>query len=519
MRQRLSLFRIGVAGFFCLLQLIANTVAADTGASNELLLRIGVENPAADDGGPGSSEEPLRSLGEAARRAMPVLEEGGTVTIEIEGGVYRGGAEFASDGPRRGTLVIRGVGDNAVILRGSHLVSGWRVEGDFFVRDFDHLPAADLESGVLDEPLILFVQDVRVMRSSAETGMWHGVFRVNRDRGRITMLPPQNAPLLPTNVEMATPLGRPLLRVSGVEKFECTDVVVERLGGGRGSYPGMEVRNVGVAELSDVGMQWNGWGGGWFEDIDKLNLLRVSADHNGGYGMKLRAIGELRALGCSFVLNNWRGAESGGWMDASTFGLNAELIGKSMLVRCRVIDNHATGAVFDSELGDVAIERTTIAGNRGDGLRVAARSFVGDEIRSLVNGGAGVRLTILVGAVWKYGMIYGNAEGALVLEGSGATVWNVQNSITVGTEGPAVKIDSIMPGDWNGTRNLYYREDGNNKAFNLDGKLLTLDQWTRETGSDSVSRFTDPLLDRAGDFNFSLSPDSPWHRHLEWQPR
>lgn len=521
MKRQLPSFRIIAAIVACLLPYVLSPVRAGDAAepAATLLLRIGIEHPAANDSGPGTVDEPLRSLAEAARRAMPVLNKGGAVTIEMERGVYRGGAEFVVEGARRGTLVIQSVGDGNVILRGSRLVSGWRVDGDFFVRDFDDLPVVDLESVVLDEPLVLFVQDVRVMRSSSLTGMRHGVFRVDRDQRRITMLPPRNAPVLPTNVEMAIPLGRPLLRVAGVESFEFAGVVVERLGGGRDSHSALDVRNVGLAELSDVRLQWNGWGGGWFEDIDRLNMLRLNADHNGGFGVKLRAVGEFRALGCSFVLNNWRGAESGGWMDDSTFGFGAELVGKTMLVRCRIVDNHADGAVLHSELGDVAIERTTLAGNRGDGLRLAARTLVGDEVRSLVNQGVGARLAILVGAVWKYGMIYGNAGGAMELEGSGATVWNVQNSITVATDGPAVTIGALMPGDWTGSRNLYYRQDGGDRAFDLNGKLLSIDQWTRETGSDSLSRFADPLLDRTGDFNFSFSPDSPWRRHLEWQPR
>ncbi len=357
------------------------------------------------------------------------------------------------------------------------------------------------------------------MRASALTGMRHGVFRVDRERGRVSLLPPQNAPLLPTNVEMALPIDRPLLRVSGLERFECSDVTIERLGGGRGAEPGLAVKNVGTVELIDVAVQWNGWGGGWFEDIDQLTLLRLNASHNGGYGLNLRSIGELRAVSCNFVLNNWRGAESGGWMDSSTAGFRAETVGQTLISRCRFNDNHANGVLIDSSLGDVLIERTTIAGNQGDGLNAVVRAFKGDEVRAVLNKGVGVSLEVLVRAAWEYGMIYGNSGGAMVLNGSGATVWSMRNSITVGSDGPAVQINTLMPGDWAGSRNLYYRTDGSAKPFELGGQLLSLDQWTRQTGSDQISRFADPRLDRADEFNFSLAPDSPWHRHMQWQPR
>lgn len=494
-------------------------VAVGDDEVSELVLRVAVEHAAANDSGPGTPEQPLGSLAEAARRAVPVLARGGSVTVELEAGVYRGGAEFVVDGDRRqGTLRICSVGESEVIIRGSRIVGGWNAEGEYFARDLDWLKPTKLEATVLDEPLILFVHDVRVTRVEDLALVRLGKFAVDRERGRIVMLPPKNAPVLANNVELAIPLGRPLLRVAGVEQLELEGITVERLGGGRGSPAAVEVRNAGRVDVGDVRMQWNGWGGGVFEDIDQLNMLRVKADHNGGFGLLLRTIGELRSVACSAVLNNWRGAEAGGWADESVFGVRAETVGKALFARWRVVDNHADGLVVDSGLGDIAVERSTAAGNRGDGMRVTARTFYGDEVRALVNDGSGVVLLVLVAVDWKYGLIFGNRGAAMECGGSGATVWKVTHSVIVGGDGPAVKAIAINAAYWDGARNLFYRLDGSDEAFDLNGSLMTLRQWRQVTGSDTLSRFADPLLDRAGDFNFSFSPDSPWRHHLEWQP-
>lgn len=67
--------------------------------------------------------------------------------------------------------------------------------------------------------------------------------------------------------------------------------------------------------------------------------------------------------------------------------------------------------------------------------------------------------------------------------------------------------------------NLYYRLDGAPAIVAAGGEELVLDQWSQLTGSDLRSRFVDPQLHRAENFNFSFSAESPWLQRSAWPVR
>ena len=109
----------GVRGLLAALALCAAAVPRGAPAATHV---VDGSIAAADDSGPGTSERPWRTIGRAAREAMP-----GDVAL-IRTGVYRERVVIERSGTEEKPILFQADGASPVIVTGADVLRGWRRE-------------------------------------------------------------------------------------------------------------------------------------------------------------------------------------------------------------------------------------------------------------------------------------------------------------------------------------------------------------------------------------------------------
>ena len=92
------------------------------------VVHVDIRNPAANDANPGSEAAPLRSVAEAAERAVSNRRMGLATRVAIRPGIYRESVSLSAPAAAAAmpSIVFEGVGEGDVILSGSDIWAAWK---------------------------------------------------------------------------------------------------------------------------------------------------------------------------------------------------------------------------------------------------------------------------------------------------------------------------------------------------------------------------------------------------------
>ena len=107
----------------------ASALAQPALAPAAVVLHVDHRHPGADDRNGGTAGAPLKSIGEAARRAIDDRRAGTTTRVLVHPGVYRESIVLAADTPADAPIVLEGVGEGEAIVSGSDVWRQWQREG------------------------------------------------------------------------------------------------------------------------------------------------------------------------------------------------------------------------------------------------------------------------------------------------------------------------------------------------------------------------------------------------------
>ena len=420
---------------------VACTVAAGTaiaqlgpGASPDrrfTVLHVDIQDRDASDGNVGSERAPLRTVGEAAGRALANRRTGQATRVAIHPGVYREAVTLQGSGASRPepAIVFEGTGPGEVVLSGSERWTGWTEDGGSGL--YRHPMTVDpglapLPGGwdeVRDEidPVLLrgeavFV-DGRLYRQvlsrpalEAEPGRFYVDDRASPSWLWLHL--PHGVRPDVADIEVAV---RPsVIDLNGVGQIELRHLTV-RHAASQLQDPAVRIDRGSNLLIEDVRVEWNSWNGIGLFNVQDATLRRVTMNHNGAGGLNVFTATDLVLEDVDASYNNWRGAWAGflGWAT----GQKLFHVHGARFLRYRAVGNQATGLWFDTDATDIVVDQAQIAENVTRGLYIEAiqgpLTIRNSAIRD--NGETGIFATSAANVTLEGNIITGNHDHQIFL--------------------------------------------------------------------------------------------------------
>jgi hypothetical protein len=524
----------GMAEWFLSSQVLA------FGPANETV-EIVVDANSGLDTNPGTSERPVKTIGQAAELAMFNRRNGTSTNVTIRSGTYREFVQITSGGPETGTSIsFRAVRSGTVILSGSELWSDWKVDPtnpQIYVHPWQYRwglcqhprgwPAIS-DVGLRRE--MIFLNGTPIIQVLSRDEMKPGSFFVNEANGAAFLWPPAGASMAGAQTEIAVRPG--VFESEGVSNLSLQGLVIEHANSCLSTKPNAALIISGGTNntVEDSVIRWNNWIGFDFWSTTNSTARRVSANWNGEMGINGFRLKNAVFEDVETSHNNWRGAQGlfTGWEPSG--GKFVRTHGATFR-NYTAIGNQGRGMWFDTDNTDIMIEHATIVQNLVGGIDLEAsmgpvtiqNSRICSNLKEGIQGNQTDNVTL------AGDLIYNNAKSEVMIADmqvprNGANWetkeafsvasdhWVLSRNTIIGTDSTQFVYGTLrLPNQGPGTSLSTLKSDNNvwfnpqaRNTFQIDPgtggqppKVLTFVQWQTATGQDLHSSFAAPERDPA----------------------
>ncbi len=452
-------------------------------------------DPTADDK---DATTPFKTISAAAQNAMGFARAGRNVLVRIHPGVYREDVGLTGKPDEsEGWIKFEGTDPGKVIINGSNIVNGWRVNDD---NQFE-LPWK--APGGADNPTI-FIEGARMIEVHARDRV--GIGKVYFGKDTIYLIPPKGAVITNGKVE----IGR---GGTGISAGNLGRVFIENLAFERGFSSAISIgydegRQGSAVVINNVSVEYSQSNGVTITNVDFARLRRLIVERCGLSGIWISQVNRVAVTGSEANLNGWSTIPSKGFRE----GVSLLNCGEIKVWSLRVVENHYVGMAVRSNREKASLGKLTIVKNGGAGLSCSegAGQTIISESEIAYNGRSGAILGQNVFCIAS--MFYGNGGPQLALTAS----CGYSRNILVATDGQGL-VEVGADVKFKAEQNLF---DASGKAaFKLGGKQLTFAQWQEQTQQDLNSFFGDPKLLNPANYQFTPTPGSPWFNMKNWPVR
>ena len=506
------------------------------------VLYVSVEHSKASDTNPGTEELPLKSISQAATRALANRAQGSGTKILIAPGIYRDAVRLPrhnkdhSDAP----IVFEATENGKAILSGSDIFNDWHaVDGkeNLYWHHWPHKwgPREQIKDpvwircGIFYRPILLQKETLycngqlqKLVLSPLD--LREGTHYVSEDEEKLIAWLPKGLDARAALMEVPV---RDRLFVGRTQRNIVIRGLVIRHDN---SYFGMQSacafgsasRNI---LIEDVRFEWNNCGGYGFNTCRDLTVRRVVANHNGGTGLSGCRLHNILFEDTENSYNNWRGdwGEYYSWSVGATKFL---VIHGAVFRRNRSIGNHGLGFWFDTDCTDVLVDGAWWVKNERAGIFIEANQGP-ITIRNsvLAFNQHGVTSTNSSRVTLENNLIYGNLASQIGPMGqrdrpiktwqwngkrqdivTQIKDWTLRDNIIVSTTSRQSGLNltyqdpDLFLKTLTSDGNVWYGESSP-RIVSLAGVQMTLAEWQTTTGQDSNSRFETPGLVDPGNLN------------------
>ena len=327
-------------------------------------------DPNASDDNPGTTDKPFKTINRGVKELLP----GDTLTVR--GGTYREGLELKLVGTKDHPITIQAAPGEAVVIKGSEVVEGWKRDGDVWRKEgwTKELVEGSFTKGcrlVSPKVMEVFQEDgvrgdaVVLMRVRTLEELREGKCFWDEKTGTITIWPYAAGGFDPNANGVEVPVrgwglslqGR-FVRVRGLQFRQFGMAAVTNWSSVGVSGKDCVIEDCLVTWADFVGLSFSG-----FRNV----IRRCEASYCGNSGMG-GGVGERLLIDeCTVTHNNfWR--YSPGW-----HGGGAKIIpwfNKSTVRNSRFAYNYGPGLWFDGSCNDSVIEGNRCHDNEGPGIMV-----------------------------------------------------------------------------------------------------------------------------------------------------
>ena len=337
--------------------------------------------------GDGTEAAPFRTIQDALDEARVLTATGAGVTLHIHPGVYRETLELINP-PESGPLFIEAQG---AILSGSDVFADWQpVPGNpnilqqawphSFGWEKNPWPGLmPIESPGFRREL-LFVNGVPQHQVLDFDQLTPGTYFVDEDQSMIFFHPENDTDarnLVEVSVRPATLRGAhsKMIRMVDSHNVRIRGLTIRHAASELFNDPAINVLGGGNLLFEDVTLSWNNGTGIAFmpfrgNEIQNLTLIRLLANDNGTMGIGGGAV-NVKIIDSQTNRNNWRGARFGatGWAPC---GFKFAGMNGLHLINHQTMDNHASGAWFDTDNVNILIDGLISVNNFRAGISIEA---------------------------------------------------------------------------------------------------------------------------------------------------
>ncbi|HAU37939.1 MAG TPA: hypothetical protein DCX07_09520, partial [Phycisphaerales bacterium] len=509
-------------------------------------IHVNAVAPNAADSNPGTAEQPLKSINQAAQLATP-----GT-RIVIHPGVYRESIVVKNSGTAAKPILFEGTKKGEVIVSGSDVWNGWQpgTDKDVYVHPWTfrwglvaYPPgwegAVTLQDIVRRREMI-FLNGKPLRQVLNLKNLEPESFFVSEEEKKVYLRLPAGASMDGASVEVATRSA--LATVSAKQYVGFRNLVFQHDNTPlQGSA--LRIQNSSNILVEDCAFLWNNWSGLGIAGSRDLILRRIDASDNGGAGILAFQVFRCLMEDAETSRNTWRGA-AGGFTGWAVAGVKLLRIHNWMVRRHRAVGNHSGGFWLDCDNENLMIEDCYWADNESRGCFIEL-SQGPITIRNTVianNGGPGLITSNCRKITLEGNTFYGNRSNAQIAprgvkEFSELTnyrtqeqyklrneEWVLKNNTVVSTvlQTPPLKVSG--PGlelffkTLTASRNLYFCPDPN-QAFEISDVRMSLAKWQEASGQDLDSLFGEPRFRDVTKGRFDPAPGSPLLTRDSWEIR
>lgn len=532
--------------------LMASLLAATGGTAAQVpeqvfqvqVLHVNNGSGNASDDNPGTTDEPLETLGEAAARARENNRNATGTRIVIHPGTYRESVVLGRDSSAtEAPISFEAAGRRKPIVSGSDIWTGWKrkPDTDIFTHHWPHkwgqanFPAEwpreffDPKKGPLllrremvfaNGRLLRQVLSLRALRNR------RGAFFVSEDQETIYVRPPKRIRMRSARIEVAV---RP--RLLTVESR--TNITVRGLAFRHANSPlgGMAVTFDSSTNLlvENSKFVFNNWEGLKVRSGSNNTLRTNKMNRNGVGGMSASRVKELLLEGNATSFNNWRGW----WANWTTFSVGNKFfrLRDARFVNHRAIGNKSDGIFLDFDNERILFDRVVAKRNFRHGLfldvsqgPITVRRSILCNNRDGIHGANTEKVTV------RRNIMYNNTVAGIVIGGSWngpITVdnhetgeekrlwsrhWSIRRNLiagrgnqltlaTITSERPWRRFVRTLDSDRNFWHSRHRRDifgivrgGSDSPPGEADAwPIITLKRWKRYSGEDSNSRFRNPF--------------------------
>lgn len=506
-------------------------------------LHVDKDNPSASDGAAGSSSSPLRTIGEAFRRAVANNRAGIGTRILIHPGIYREQLELTYAGSDNAykPIIVEAVEPRKAIIAASDVWTGWQATGiaGRYQRNWPYrwglepLPAG--WDTVTINPLLrrremVFVDGKPVDQAMSSSELTTNTFFIDESARLIHLQMPAGKVPEASEIEVAVRSAQLTIEKQHnivLRGLTFRDAATLFQGGG------VTILNSTDILIEDCGFYWGNWAGLRINFSDRVTVRRSLASFNGVLGMSGHMIRDLLFEDNETSYNNWRGYRAGflGW---EAGGLKHGRIHRGVYRRHLSRFNHSHGFWLDWDCQDVVIERLCSSENYTNGLFIEANQgpIVMRESTISHNREKGMLAVASQDITLERNLFEDNGTRNISFEGQDTRHvqnfetglwfdlrhenWTLLDNVIVAPRSDQM---IIYANDWDHLLdtlssgiNIVYNP-ARSAAFQVGSTDLTLDGWRQRTGQDTTTIFADPrqygVAVESGACGSALPPDRP----------
>jgi hypothetical protein len=539
------------------------TGAQTTGRVSRVIY-VDNRNPAASDQNPGTGKRPLKTIGEAAIRAVNNKRAGIGTKVLISPGTYREQLKLPTNYDDRDNMtpiVFEAVEKRRTIISGSDVWDGWAKQtgaADIYTHEWPYrwgfapVPK-DIPSPWSDsfkrKPLgqrreMIFIDGAPMKQVLSGDQLVAGSFYVDEAKRAVYLRPPAGLDPNAATVEVAV---RPsVLYLEFARNITLRGLVFQHANDSLnpdyynpGGADTNKINNSSDVLLEDIQFIWNNGNGIGLTSSSNITVRRTVANHNGTTGMGAWKLKNIVFEETETSFNNWRGDMSD-YRDWSVAGLKFLAVHDGIFRRHVSTGNQARAFWLDFDNTNVALENCSFHGNLVGGIFIEASWGPIRLRRSVIchNDGPGVLASAAARVTLEKNILYGNRGQQILVSGDagGREVsnwetqrskrlvnqnWTITDNVIAGADAsqPLFEFPSHLPErDWqtfistlSANRNLYYSRQ-HQRIFKIRQTALRLADWTPHTGQDTDSGFADPRFRAPERDDYEPLPGSPLTR-------
>ncbi len=394
--------------------------------NNRGSVTIYVDASSGQDSSHGTTSQPLRTLGAAARIALDNYRTGISTTISVKPGQYREAVSMNYSGPpTSASISIVAAAAGTVVLNGADAWNGWQSDpsnSGIYAHPWTFQWGAcnvpkdwPAVKPIVARREIVFVNGAMLRQVLSASELSGGTFFVDEASHQIKIYPPAGTDMTSGVVEIGI---RPhLLNIHGISNLNLNGLSFAKaatcLPGGS-----MELFDSSNVTIENSQFSWNNWQGLVLHNVSQLTLRGIQASHNGGAGISGYQIKGMDFGDGETSSNNWRG-DWGGFYFFSQAGAKFLRVHDSKLRDFRALNNQTSGLWFDTDNVNIQIENTNLSSNRANGLFLEANQgpITLENTRICQNQAEGVLILDSEGVTIRKSLLYANKGAQILADG------------------------------------------------------------------------------------------------------